>query len=1071
MAGMRVLPTMLLLALAAGFASAQTGSGTIAGVVRNAASSSVIPGASIKIVSEDTGLTWSGIADRAGEYEVPFLAAGKYTVRAEQPGYAGAVFPGIEVTVRETVRVDFRLEASYDGDPPEAVEPRRTPDSSKTGTNLVREQFLDLPLATRDFASLQILFPRIVPASSVGQFSGRTLSEGFRIAGGTVYSPSFSVEQADNNRSYYYGNAISPSLEIVQGVRVSPAGATSEYGGGAQQVDLALRGGTDRFHGSLFEYLQHDMMNAGNALSGADPPHLRRSQFGAGFSGPLLNKRLFFFGIYEGIRERGGVVTSAQVASQEQRDGFFPLTGVDAVTIKDPLTGKAFPGNQIPADRFSPVARYFLDHVWPLPNAEGQVFRMSSTPYVDSDQFDLKLDYLPDHNQAAAVYISRRKLAFDNEVDQPLVSPRIDRFDNLLGSIRYTRFIRAGLANSLLLAARRDYNAALSYSDVTGGIDFAGLTGTTLGAPARPGYPLISISGRAFAGRTGQLNTPIEHSGNVFQVQDTLRWLKGRHHFAFGVEVKRFQNNEMEDGAGAGQMSFNGRYTGSALADFFLGLPNQITFTPAIGRLYLRNTLWSAYIQDTWRIRDRLTMSIGIRYEYDSWPTERYDRMATSLPQLGMNVIASSTNSQLPERVDPVALASYPAGTFLTAAQAGLPRSLRYPDRNNFAPHVGFAYRAARDTAVRAGYGIDYVKNTQAAFNDRSAGLGLPFRIERSIVNPNPLTFDLREPFAAYSPKIRNTIDSAWYVDPHFVLAYVQTWSLEIEQRLTPRSHMQIAYVGNRMVDGKQIWNWNQSAGWPNRNDRYAGYGNILAVTNGADSQYNSLEAQYSGQVRPDLFVRAQYTWSKALTNAAADGEAPSIWVHDPAMQWGRSRWDRAHVFTAAFSWRFPFGKGQKWLHSSSPIVQGIVGSWQASGIVKVLSGKALTITSSLARTNLSVQGFVPADRLADGRRDHPTRERWFDISAFGTPPANRPGNAGYGILDGPGILTEDLALYRSFPVRESVRVQLRLEAYNALNHRILGDPITDVDNRSFFGRVLTSSQSLHLQAALRIEF
>jgi hypothetical protein len=188
-------------------------------------------------------------------------------------------------------------------------------------------------------------------------------------------------------------------------------------------------------------------------------------------------------------------------------------------------------------------------------------------------------------------------------------------------------------------------------------------------------------------------------------------------------------------------------------------------------------------------------------------------------------------------------------------------------------------------------------------------------------------------------------------------------------------------------------------------------------------------------------------------------------------MQWGRSKWDRRHMLTGSFVYHLPFGREGRWLHSLPSFLDAIVGRWQASGIVRVFSGKPLTITSSLARANLSVQGIVPADRLSDGRIDNPDSGRWFDQLAFTTPPADRPGNSGYGVLDGPGMITEDLALYRNFRIREASKVQLRLEAYDAFNHVNLGDPITDVDNWSLLGKILTSGPALRLQVAMRIDF
>jgi hypothetical protein len=1070
---LRVLTALLLFMQTLPFACGQTGSSSITGTVRDASLKVCISNATVTAVNEETGIAATAASNGDGIYEIPFLAAGHYTVRAEMPGFAKVVRRGVRLGPRQKARVDFSLEPASGGE--ELVMDSdgilAAVAGSDIGESIVREEVRNLPLLGRDFAGLQVLAGGVQPASSVGSFAGRELSEGFRISGGTMYSGIFSVEQADNNRTYYFGNAASPSLEIVQEVRILAAGISADMGGGASYVDLSLRGGGKSAHGSVFEYLQHDRLSAGNAMSGAAPPHLRRNQFGAAVSGPLKRDKLFVFGVYEGLRERGGRTTLTQVATLEQRNGLFPLTGAGAVIIKDPATNMPFPGNQIPESRISPLARYFLERVWPLPNLGTDMYRAESVPLVSFGQVDTKLDYIHGANDTFSLRVSRTKRAFSEQIEQSLVSPRTDRFDHLSAAVRYTRIVGPRMVNSLLVAARRDDNTARSRAELVRGPSFADGIGLVLGGPAGRGYPLISISGRGFAGQTGQSNTPVEHSGTVYQIQNSLRWIKGRQGFSLGFEVKRFHTDEMEDVASTGRISFNGRYSGSGLADFLLGLPNQFSYTPALGRLYLRNTLWAAFVQQDWKIRDDLTLNLGIRYEYLSWPVERHDRMGTSHPHLGMRVIVASSNGLLPERMDPVAVASYPAGTFIASREAGLPRSLRFPDRNNFGPRVGFAYRIAGDTVIRGSYGIAFLKESQAVFADRDACFGLPFRISRTVVNPNPLTFNILRPFEGFSPRLRSTIDSALYLDPRAAMAYVQTWSLAVERPVPFGSALRIGYVGNRMVHGRQSWDWNQSLTWPNWNDRFPGYTEITALTNGGDSRYNSLQVEFRKEATGGLLGRVSYTWSKTLTNIVDEGKPVSIWVHDPSMQWGRSPWDRKHVLTAGFVYRLPFGNGSRWLHSLPRFLDAILGRWQASGVVKVMSGKPLTITSSLARANLSVRGIVPADRLADGRLPHPNSGRWFDQTAFATPPADRPGNAGYGVLDGPGVVTEDLALYRSFGIREGAKMQFRLEAYNAFNHVNLGDPVTDVDNWNFLGKILTSGPAFRLQAALRLDF
>ncbi len=935
---------------------------------------------------------------------------------------------------------------------------------------ITRRELVSLPLAGRDYTDLLILSPGVSPKTVTGNLIGPPLPARFQVGGGTEYSGSFAVGQADNTSRTTYGSAITPSLERIGEVQILTAGSSWVQGGGSYSVDVVLKSGSEKFSGSLFEFMQHDQLNAGNSLSGLEPPHLRRSQFGGSFSGPLRRGRLFFSGGYEGISGRGAEPAITQTATAQQREGIFSAEEGGDPVIRDPLTGKPFPGNRIPSSRFSPFARYFLDRIWPLPNFQTQFYRQNAVADTRSHQAHLQLDYLPGAADRISIQISGQALTFRPLAAQALLSPRNEKYDHLLGGVHYTRILDSRRTNLFSLVLRHDDQPVRSSAD--GSVNpFAGQVGLNLGEPAGSGLPMVIITGKGFSGRTGQWDTPEEHSGNTFQVRDFLSWVQGNHRFGFGLEAKRFQDNEREDSAGVGQFSFNGRYSGSGLADFFLGLPNQVDFAPELGRLYFRNSLWSAFLQDHWNLRRNLAISLGLRYEYLSWPVERYNRMATSYPQLGRQVVVSSSTGHLPERLDPVALDSFPAGTFISSRQAGLPRSLRFPDRNNWAPQFGLAFRYAGRQVLRAGYRIDYIKNSQSVFNERNAGLGLPIRINRTVLNPNPRYFDILQPFAGRASAVKDTIESSVYLDPNFRLAYMQNWWLQWEGGFFWKSELRVGYAGSRMVHGKQTWNWNQSPDWPNRNDRFEGYSEITALTSGADSFYHALQAGLQRQSAQGWTGRLNYTWSKNLANWVPDSEPASIWVHDPAMQWGRSRWDRRHAVTGSFIGPLPLGKIQKWLGFLPWRTDRILGGWEIAGIFQVLSGKPLTILSSLAKANLSVSGNVPADRLSPGTLAHPNSGRWFDPMAFATPPADRPGNAGYGVLDGPGWITEDIALYRAFRIREGARLQFRLEAYNALNHVNLGDPIVDVDNWSHLGKILTSGPALHFQLALRLDF
>jgi len=712
--------SVLLLFLVAAPLSGQT-TGAVLGRVTDP-SGAVVPSARVEIVSEQTALSTSTTAGPRGDYTLPNVEPGLYRVNVSAAGFKTRVVRNVSVSVNQTVRLDVALEV---GDVATEVEVRATApvvesDRSSVGSVVDGRQIAAMPLNGRtDIFTLLALAPGVQRSP----FSANPL-----ISGGTHFgSINMTVDGVTNND---VGNerllGPIPSLDAIAEFKVIASGASAEFGRGGAQVVVATKSGTNDLHGSVFAFNRNRALSAKDFFATQLPkPPFNRNEFGATLGGPILRNKLFFFAAYEGLRRR--VTTTSVVAMPTAALKAGDFSGLPP--IRDPLTGAPFPGNRIPADRISPVARELLQFAsdpntpTAAPAGLGNNFTVNVPTRENMDRFSLRID----HQATAADHISGRFFAVENGPFVSFLGGGTDKFGNWGGfgvatrnaMGEYTRILSSSMINEFRVGFSQERNFRTPQNpDFDPSLLMPGLIPPVAGLG---GLPTVTITGfRGFSDPPG--------SGDIkrsYEISERFTWTRSRHAVKAGVEWQRasafnFQNPPPFRGG----FTFDGRFTGHPFADFLLG---ALAATGRVSRNVEAepvNDRYAAYVQDDWVATPRLTLNLGLRYEYASpFKNARHD-LANFYPELGQVVVLDGQG-------DPRLMAVLP---IVEGARVGLgPDNYMNKDRNNFAPRVGFAFRPLGTTRLvaRGSYGIFY--NVIPAYvGPINLSLNPPFRVTES---------------------------------------------------------------------------------------------------------------------------------------------------------------------------------------------------------------------------------------------------------------------------------------------------------------------------------------------------
>ncbi|MBC7928846.1 MAG: TonB-dependent receptor [Bryobacteraceae bacterium] len=1047
-------------------------SGTILGTVKDA-SGAVVTGAKVTATNKGTSQSRSAITDEQGNYVLTAMPLGEYSLNSALTGFKQSVFASVTLQVDQQARVDFTLQV---GDAATSIEVNTSAallntDASAIGQVVENKKIVDLPLNGRNFTQLAALTPGALTTQVTGQSGALTGSTKVQIAGGQSSKTEFLIDGVSSQEQGLDGVQFVPSVDAIDEFKVQSNSFAAEYGRGTAIINATIKSGSNSYHGVVFEFLRNEKLDSRNFFAATRGVY-KQNQFGGTIGGPIIRNKLFFFGNYEGSRVRRGVTRNTLVPTQAFRTGNFSSL---PTPLLDPLTRIAFPNNQIPANRFSAETQSLLQYI-PAPNTPGGTFAYVANQPTNADQGNGRVDYQVTPSDLVYFRYSRNLQDTINPGSLPTNGSLELQSRAHNAALNYTRIISSSLINE----ARVGYTHLYTFGSPQGlGTNYtvqAGIRGFAETSRTFPGFPSVLVAGYGTLIATLGYRPAIAPF-ETRQFVDTLTYIKGRHTVKAGFDFRRFHYSEANGGtASRGIFNYGGVYSGNGFADYLLGFPNNGTRSYPTNQFGLTDKQFHYFVQDDFKVTPNLTLNIGLRYEWNTIPVPDNAQSAIFDFATGRFILATLPDGSFnlrTQEVAPIVFPSY-ANRIVSAEAAGLPNNIQTQSHNQFAPRFGFAYRpfGGNKTVIRGGYGIFYLLqrgNTNASYQTDN----VPFIYDDVKTNTTPIpTFNTANlfdnPFAIGTPRVTTR-------DLKLRAPYAQQWNFSIQRQLLNNLTLDVAYVANKgnRLEQRYIENYalpGPGSAQPRR--PYPEFGLGARYSNTANSIYHALQVKLEKRYSSGLTLLTSYTWSKLIDDTNVDSQST---VQDPRnlrLERAVGTFDVPHRIVTSFGYELPFGQGQRFGAAMPALLNHLVGGWQVGGIVQYQSGFPFTPQMAAPDpANVATNYARRPNRIASGKIDDWTLDRYFDVGAFQVPAAFTIGNSGRNILRGPGIANWDLSLFKNFQFGERFRLQLRGEAFNAFNRAQFNNPNTTTDPGGPGGRILSARDPRLMQVALKLYF
>ncbi len=1056
------------------------------------ASGSVTPNVSVEIRNVNTNAKWSAISNSDGYYTQSQLPPDDYLVTVRLTGFK-QLTRKVRLEVQQVSRLDFTLQV---GSLTETVEvtaatPMLESSNASVGQVIETQAVSDLPLNGRNYLDLAKLSIGVTEPSGndqPGQSGDRAKNGGSFVANGVRSDMNnFILDGVDNNAkiadlSNSTNVVIQPSVDALMEFKIETNVYSAEYGHSAGAVvNATIRSGTNKVHGTVFEFLRNEKVDARNFFLPASQanPELRRNQYGATLGGPIRKDKTFLFASWQGTRQNSGAGTLVlTLAPAPYRTGDFSSV---KTAINDPLlsvsngtggfTKFPFPGNLIPASRISPTSALLLKDL-PLPQTSAAANNYVASPLtiLSRDQWDQRGDQNFSNADKLFARYSYYQYHFVNPGPLPVPVVGSTTFQQATNDqsghgavLGETHLFGTNLVNEFRTGYNRVSNALEPFitQDLYSKYGF----GYIPPAPGLAGLPSITINGYSNLGEAGFL--PDAKGSDSFQVNDGVTWSKGAHFIRAGGEYRWVRTRYHIWGNARGIFGFNSTFTGNAIGDFLLGDPNSASLSSVlIGDI--RYKYYGGYVNDDWKVTPKLTLNLGVRYEFWTPPYERHDLLANFIT--GPNKLVYVNNKVPP---------STPASLAMAVPSNLDPRGLVENHRNNWAPRMGLAYQLRRDTVLRLGGGVFFAEANAAGISTRPE-YNPPYRIGYAYtsdgVHPT-LSFATGFPTNAVDPTqlvAANTTFNSW--DPAMDVGVVYHWSLSLQQQLG-KFLVDTNYVGTKGTHLSLQYNINQAyagAGTTAARRPYQGFSDITYVDSMANSEYNALQLRVQRRYSNGISLLVSYTWSKSmdLGSGSLIGDLQFRNVNNIGWERSASSSSVPQRLVLSYTYALPFGTGKRF-HTANRLVAGALSDWQINGITTIRSGHPFTVTMNVssANTGAARPNWDPSVSTAGFT---PTINNWIDTAAFSTPTQYNYGNAGRNILYSPGATNFDFSIFKRYGLRklgEAGQLQLRFEGFNICNHPQFGQPNTNISTVGAGSITFLTTTMRQLQAGVKIMF
>ncbi|HXN49028.1 MAG TPA: TonB-dependent receptor [Bryobacteraceae bacterium] len=1089
--------------------SAQFETAEVLGTVRDN-TGAVLTKAAIKLTNQDTGIESKTATDDNGNYDFLNVRVGRYKLTAELTGMTTFSASGILVDVNARRRVDITMQV---GAVNETVEVQASAEVLNTDTSehsqvVNTQQIVELPLNGRNYADLALLSTNVSrsPMSVLFSATGTPREGAFNVNGMRSTYNNFLLDGLDNNayspsNQGYSSQVVQASPDAVSEFRVITSNFNAEYGRvGGGVVSAAMRAGTNQLHGTAYEFLRNTDLNAIGffAPTGGQKPSLQRNQFGFTVGGPFIKNKLFFFADYEGYRQLQRYLNFDSLPTAADRSGVLPSA------VYDPLTGTVYAaGSTIPVSQLNPFAAKVLGNL-PAPNVGAATSRSNNYEALllirdFSDKFDAKMDYQINTTMSAFLRYDQRK---DLAYYQPDISGPSGGNGN--GNIHAIQQ-QAAAGYTWAVSSASVLEARLGFTHVMGGKvpaylgesnmqDLYGIPGLPTAANVAGGLNSQSVSGFALFGR--QTTNPQFQNPTSFNPKVNYSRVMGAHAIKAGYEFVAIRTEVLDinplygadtyggsfskptcallnQAAGCSIKSDSGSYN---LADFMFGLPSAIGLGNDLVT-NLRQHVHALYFQDDWRVSSKLTLNLGLRWEFATPIWERDNVWSNFNPTTNALVRASS-------------------GSLYD-------RALVHPDYKDFGPRVGLAYSATSKTVVRAGYGISYsfFNRPGSAQEGINAPLALFGVINQSITpggkpsssfltTQNSFTTNIASP-ANFNPIVSN-ID---YIPADTKWPYIQSWMVSVQRELPWNTVVELAYNGNHALRLPIVADYNQAV--PNQPGATLGvqarrpdqsFGAITWLDPVGNNGYNGLSARVEHHFGRGLYFLNSFTWSKAMGDSEQALEYYAGYyaanpqnIRNLAGEYGPTSFDVKLINVSSVVYQLPFGRGRQIGSSWNRVLDGAAGGWEINSIITAHTGTPLDITYAPTTAN-DVTGPIADYRgvaelrpnvygSAVSQSTAQMINTYFAGYTFTIPAASSPfGDVGRDSFRAPGLVQWDLGVNKTFHIVERASLQFRSEFFNALNHTNFGLPNTVVTS-SAFGTIRTTYPARQIQFALKLLF
>ena len=1087
--------SVILLLVVPAACLAQFESASVLGTVKDA-TGAVVRGSRVTLQNVNTGVANVTQTNDIGNYEFLNVRVGAYRVRAEAPGFKAALAEEFTVTVNARQRVDLTLtvgETTQTVDVKDAAAALET-DSSDRGQVVSSTTIVNLPLNGRSYADLALLTPGVRRSFLGMDQSSSNYREGsFNVNGLRSALNNFQVDGVDNNayntsNQGYSNQAIQLSPDAIAEFKVQTNNFSAEYGrAGGAIVNVSVRSGTNAFHGAVWEFLRNTDLNAvGFFKPSYGKPVFQQNQFGGSLGGPVIKNKTFFFADYEGLRRVTRTLTYQTIPTLNQRNGIF------GIPIKNPYTGEVYSNGVVPPSLITAFAnKVFSQLVAPtLPGNANNYEALPSIPTTDN-KGDFRADeYFSDKLMGFFRY-SRREF---NQTDTPVIPLPVGA-DTSNGNVNIVnKQVAGGLTYNMNPTSLVEFRLGVTQSiggkwPVQIGLpnmqDGYGIPGLPTDPALAGGLNTQQING--FAGLGRRNSTPQFQNPLVVNPKANFAKVFSRHTLKVGYELQTVRTEILDFSPQYGQDGYSGQFSspGGAqntvynVADFLFGARSSYALTNWFVAKY-RQRMQFFYAQDDWKATTKLTLNLGLRYEYAT-----------------------------PQWEDGLHLSNFDAsGPKLVPASGGsmYNRALVKPDRNNFAPRVGLAYSVMPKTVVRSGFGISYIHFNRLG-GENLLSYNPPSIIAITITNPNPLNAPICAQDVAATSCFRPTMlgytsnqlslsnlnlanTQLRYTPADTRTGYVMSWHFTIQRELANDLILDLAYVGNRSVKVVILGDYNQARP-QNPGENVAlntrrpipGFAAVEISWGGGFTAYNALQTKLEKRFSGGLYFLNSFTWSKVMDNAAGhlevfNGDSSMVNYRDLKNDKGVGSYNQPFNNTSTLVWDLPYGKGRKFGSSVNPFLTALLGGWRGTLINTMASGLPVNLnyspSSQFQVTNLtSYRPSLLGDPLAP--LDQRTIGNYFNKANVVIPVdalhPNPFGNAGRNIVRAYAYYNTDLGLHKDFPLwKETRRLEFRAEFFNLFNKTNFQAP-NSTRSASTFGTITSTFPWRMAQFALKFVF